>query len=287
MNSKKQQIINAAYSLFISKGYNPTSIQDILDEATVSKGTFYNYFTSKSECLVAIMESIGSEIRQKRMAAAVGKAIDDPKILAEQLCIRIQLNREKNLFSLYESIFYSQDEELKKFAKTTYVSEMEWITSRIIDVYGKKSEPYALENAAMIHGTIQQLIHLWKLLSPNELPTEELASFVIRRLHASVTKQIETGDHFLGEMKLSHIKPAESISIGELSSKLKASAELLDEIEEKNAKQLVMFLSEELALAEPRKLVIESVLSTLAKYPLHEAELVILLEQVWKQLQKL
>nr|WP_316046122.1 TetR/AcrR family transcriptional regulator [Planococcus glaciei] len=38
MNLKKQQIINAAYTLFINKGYNASSIQDILDEAGVSKG---------------------------------------------------------------------------------------------------------------------------------------------------------------------------------------------------------------------------------------------------------
>ncbi|WP_442956966.1 TetR/AcrR family transcriptional regulator [Planococcus sp. MB-3u-03] len=44
----KQQIINAAHRLFIQKGYNASSIQDILDEAGISKGTFYNYFTSKS-----------------------------------------------------------------------------------------------------------------------------------------------------------------------------------------------------------------------------------------------
>jgi hypothetical protein len=41
-----------------------------------------------------------------------------------------------------------------------------------------------------------------------------------------------------------------------------------------------------LIVAEPRKIVIESVLSTLANYSLHEPELVVLLEQVWKQLRK-
>src|SRR5690606_31520965 len=171
MNSKKQQIINAAYSLFINKGYIASSIQDILDEAGVSKGTFYNYFTSKNECLIAILESVASEIRQKRMAAAVGRSIDDPELLAEQLCIRIQLNREKNLFSMYESIFYSQDEDLKKFAKTIYISEMDWIASRIVELFGEKAKPYALENAAIVHGSIQQLMHMWKLTSIEELPT--------------------------------------------------------------------------------------------------------------------
>lgn len=285
MNLKKQNIIDAAYSLFINKGYNASSIQDILDEAGVSKGTFYNYFTSKTECLIAIMESIGSEIRQKRMAAAVGKSLDDPEVLAEQLCIRIQLNREKNLFALYESIFYSQDEELKKFSKGAYVAELEWIASRIIDVFGKEAEPYALDNAAIVHGSIQQLIHLWKLSSNDELPTHELSAFVIRRLKTAITLQIKTGDRFIRETKVFAKESAEAFSLEELSFKLKDNSESIHE--DKDTKQLVSFLADELAAANPRKILIESALSTLANNNSHEPVLLVLLEQVWKQLHNL
>ena len=287
MSPKKQQIINAAYSLFISKGYIASSIQDILDVAGVSKGTFYNYFTSKTECLIAIMESIGSEIRQKRMAAAVGKSIDDPQLLAEQLCIRIELNRQKNLFALYESIFYAQDEELKKFARDTYISELEWISSRIIDVFGKGAEPYALDNAAVVHGSVQQLIHMWKICSKDDLPTNELSAFVIRRLKAAVTLQIKTGDRFIQEKTISTMKPLEDISLQELSMKLKVASESFHEEEDDDTNQLIAFLVDELVAPSPRKILIESVLSTLANNNnTYEPDLVILLEQVWKQFQK-
>jgi AcrR family transcriptional regulator len=283
MNLKKQQIINAAYALFITKGYNASSIQDILDEAGVSKGTFYNYFTSKTECLIAIMDSIGSEIRQKRMAAAVGKPFNDPEVLAQQLCIRIQLNREKNLFALYESIFYSQDEELKKFAKEIYINEINWIKSRIIEVFGEKAEPYALENAAVVHGSIQQLIHIWKYSNTEELPTDELAAFVIRRLTAALTQQIDSGDRFIREMNVSAETPMDTLSREELSNKLK---QLLFDEEEDTA-QLITFLAEELLAENPRKVLLESVLSTLAQSNSYEHELVIALELAWKELQKM
>lgn len=285
MNPKKHQIINAAYTLFINKGYNASSIQDILNEAGVSKGTFYNYFTSKAECLIAIMESIGSEIRQKRMAAAVGKSVEDSEVLAEQLSLRIRLNREKNLFALYESIFYSKDEILKNFAKVTYMAELDWIATRIIDVFGKEAEPYALENAAIAHGSIQQLTNVWKLASSEELPTDELSAFVIRRLNTAIANQLASGDRFLPELEMPVESPTKVLSVEELSRKLDAITKLLDEDE--NSKQLVAFLSDELAAAEPRKALIESVLTTLAHADLHESELLILLEQVWKQLPKL
>lgn len=285
MNSKKQNIINAAYSLFINKGYNASSIQDILDEAGVSKGTFYNYFTSKTECLIAIMESIGSEIRQKRMAAAAGKPINDPQVLADQLSIRIQLNREKNLFSLYESIFYSQDQELKEFSKVAYMKELDWITSRIIDIFGKEAEPYALDNAASVHGSIQQLVHIWKLTSNEDLPTDKLAAFVVRRLEVDIAYQVASGERFIKELDLSPEKMAENLTLEELGKQLDTYSQLLEE--DKDTQQLISFLAEELPVEKPRKALIESVLGTLANNVPHEAEILVLLEQVWKKIAKL
>lgn len=285
MNPKKQQILNAAYDLFINKGYNSSSIQDILDEATVSKGTFYNYFGSKAECLMAIMDSIGSEIRQRRMAAAVGKQSNDPEVLAEQLFIRIKLNLEKNLFSLYESIFYSQEPELKSFSIKQYSLEMEWISSRIIDVFGKEAAPYALENAAFVHGYVQQLIHIWRLVSEDALPADKLSSFVIRRLQATIALQIAAKDTFIGNLKLPLAKSADNIELEELSPMLATYAEKLKK--QKNTQQLVQFLATELAAETPRKALIESVLTTLANDDRTEAELSIMIEQVWKHLDEI
>lgn len=285
MNPKKQNIINAAYTLFIHKGYNASSIQDILDEAGVSKGTFYNYFTSKTQCLIAIMESIGSELSQLRMAAAAGRPATDPQVLADQLSIRIKLNREKNLFSLYESIFYSQDQELKEFSKLTYLKELDWIASRIVDVFGKKAQPYALDNAAALHGSIQQLFHLWKVTSHSELPTDELASFVVRRLEVTMAHQMASGDRFIKETGLYPKQHAENLSPQELGLQLAAYSK--SSAEDAATSELVAFLGDELQAIKPRKVLIESVLGTVAHNTGLEAELLALLEQVWKQLAKL
>ncbi|MFA9464974.1 MAG: TetR/AcrR family transcriptional regulator [Velocimicrobium sp.] len=39
----------AARELFVKKGYEQTSIRDILEIVDIAKGTFYYYFTSKEE----------------------------------------------------------------------------------------------------------------------------------------------------------------------------------------------------------------------------------------------
>lgn len=46
-NSKRDLILDAAYDLFIDKGYWDTKIIDIADAAGIGKGTVYEYFESK------------------------------------------------------------------------------------------------------------------------------------------------------------------------------------------------------------------------------------------------
>ncbi len=58
---KKENVSNCALELFSRKGYYQTSIEDIANEANVSKGLFYHYYTSKEELFEEIViESIES-----------------------------------------------------------------------------------------------------------------------------------------------------------------------------------------------------------------------------------
>ena len=45
--NKRNRLLSSAYNLFINKGINKTTIQDIVDAARVAKGTFYLYFEDK------------------------------------------------------------------------------------------------------------------------------------------------------------------------------------------------------------------------------------------------
>lgn len=51
---KRQELLNTAERLFCRKGYEGTSVQDILDDLRLSKGGFYHHFASKEEVLKAL-----------------------------------------------------------------------------------------------------------------------------------------------------------------------------------------------------------------------------------------
>lgn len=277
MNPKKQQILNAAHSLFTTKGYMTTSLQDILDEAKVSKGTFYHHFAAKSDCLMAIIESIISEVQQRRRAAAANHSADDPEVLVEQLSIRLEMNRQRNLHALYESIFHTQEPELKSFAISNYKDEVYWLAHRIVDLFGEGAEPYALDHAAILHGSMQHLIQVWNLHMDEEFNPAELARYLIGRLTRSIGYDMAEGNVFLKSTRLPGLENSERMPADELSERLQQAARAY----EGDGSELLQFLSEELAAASPRPVLMESALTSLGKLST-SPQLAVLLEQTWR-----
>lgn len=67
---RRNEILDAAETLFTTKGYNETTIIDILKAVGIAKGTFYYYFKSKEEVLDAILVRLIDGDREKMQAVA-------------------------------------------------------------------------------------------------------------------------------------------------------------------------------------------------------------------------
>ncbi len=72
--SKRNEILDAGRRLVETKGYEPMTIQDILDEAHISRGAFYHYFDSKQALLEGIVDRM-FDIAEDLIAPI----IDDPQ----------------------------------------------------------------------------------------------------------------------------------------------------------------------------------------------------------------
>ena len=56
INKTKAKITKVAWQLFHEKGYNETTIDDIIAASGTSKGSFYHYYSSKDELLSSLSE---------------------------------------------------------------------------------------------------------------------------------------------------------------------------------------------------------------------------------------
>ncbi|XSG83276.1 MAG: TetR/AcrR family transcriptional regulator [Methyloligella sp. ZOD6] len=58
---RRKELIDSAQTLFFSKGYEATTVADIMQDAGVSKGGFYHHFSAKEDLLEALGERLAAE----------------------------------------------------------------------------------------------------------------------------------------------------------------------------------------------------------------------------------
>lgn len=76
----REKIINTAWKLFYEKGFGDTSINDIIREADISKGTFYYYFRSKDDLLGTLSEILDREYERLESEEPEGMSCYDKLI---------------------------------------------------------------------------------------------------------------------------------------------------------------------------------------------------------------
>jgi len=81
---RKNELINVATDLFMKKGYEETSVSDIVKKAKVAQGTFYYYFESKEQIIDAIVDRF-----QKEMLQLAEKLVDDKKLNSIEKFLKI------------------------------------------------------------------------------------------------------------------------------------------------------------------------------------------------------
>jgi AcrR family transcriptional regulator len=83
---RKDRIYDAALALLDEKGFAATHMRDISERAELAVGTLYNYYSSKYDLYMEIMEEKWAEINryhQKRVVEAVQRGTDLLAVLKE------------------------------------------------------------------------------------------------------------------------------------------------------------------------------------------------------------
>jgi AcrR family transcriptional regulator len=52
---RRLEILDAAQGLFLSRGYDATTVNDLLNAVGISKGAFYHHFAAKEDVLQALV----------------------------------------------------------------------------------------------------------------------------------------------------------------------------------------------------------------------------------------
>jgi|ERR1700683_3169429 len=73
----RERILEAAIGLFWEKGYGETSLAELMSRADVNAGSFYHFFKSKENLLVAVLERY-TEMLHSVLLAPIYEKVSDP-----------------------------------------------------------------------------------------------------------------------------------------------------------------------------------------------------------------
>lgn len=113
---RKAEILAVAQRLFFSVGYENTSVNSIIQEAGISKGAFYHYFTTKDDLVAALTEQF-----REQLIVRLTEILEMPISALEKLNLlfqRTQTEKFKNLdkLKMYFQVLY-EDNNIKLTTK--------------------------------------------------------------------------------------------------------------------------------------------------------------------------
>ena len=83
---RRKKILDAARTEFILSGYDGASLNDIIREAEISKGSLYYYFEDKADLYITVLNHVMEKAQQKVGGIAVGEFTDDFWVDIKNFC---------------------------------------------------------------------------------------------------------------------------------------------------------------------------------------------------------
>jgi AcrR family transcriptional regulator len=115
-DERMQELLDAAAALFVEKGYQRTTVQDILDRVGVAKGTFYHYFEAKVDLLHELAERFMETMNEELSIIAVREgcsAMDKLRLITE--LSRSYTNHDRKLYTrmILKALYMEENLELR------------------------------------------------------------------------------------------------------------------------------------------------------------------------------
>lgn len=184
---KRQRILEAAMSIFATKGFNNGSLLEIGEQAGVTNAGIIHHFGSKDQLLVAMLEYRD----HSDVAELEGKHIPDGEALFEHLIHTVRLNVERRgvvqLYAVLCADSVTEGHPAQEYFRQRFVGLREMVTGALRDIVPGVPEERLNLAASSIIATMDGLQVQW-LLDPEAVDMPEAVGFAI----SAVIEQLRT-----------------------------------------------------------------------------------------------
>lgn len=74
--SLKEQLVDRSAAVFLERGFNAASVNDIVQAAGVPKGSFYNHFVSKEALAIEVLRRYVDDLGLRELAEPAGSPLE-------------------------------------------------------------------------------------------------------------------------------------------------------------------------------------------------------------------
>jgi len=125
-HERKNEILDTAQEIFLTKGYKQTSVESIIKKVGVAKGTFYYYFKSKEDLLDKLVKRMADKIQIEIKKIVEKKDLDAISKLEKAYSVAGNIKLENiQLIKLMLKILYKKDNLILRYK--VYKSNIELI----------------------------------------------------------------------------------------------------------------------------------------------------------------
>ena len=174
---KRQQIMDAALELFAHIGFHSTSISKIAQSAGISKGLMYNYFDSKEDLVISIMDEGMKVFTEYFDPDKDGVLTPDEFDFFVNKTFETLKNNTK-YWRLYFSIILQTD--VFKLVMAKYESVLNEIMELLVAYYEKQGVEDPMAEAILFGSTLDG-ISMNYVMNPKMFPLDKIQESIIKK----------------------------------------------------------------------------------------------------------
>ncbi|EIT87078.1 TetR family transcriptional regulator [Fictibacillus macauensis ZFHKF-1] len=274
MKPKQKELMEAAATLFASKGFHATSIQEIVQHAGMSKGAFYNYFSSKEELISSLITYFSAKIATQFQEIAEKPASPAQTLRNQMIALYELITKNKQFIMMYFQEQHAlHNEEHRKVMLEMQYRSMRWLKKHLLALYGDEAQPYVGDLILSFQGLQNSYLRIF-IFDESLLTPEDLADFVLHSMDCLFAnmkqKAIETLvavdelDHLFSTLHYEH----ERSVMNQVVSKLHEMRDILHALplppaRRQELQSVVNVLLAESEKKEPNVLIFQGMLATL------------------------
>lgn len=139
---RQAEILKAAEELFKKRGYVNTTVEAIIQEVGIAKGTFYYYFKSKEDILDALVQEMVNQVCKEYRKIADDSEMSAMDKMREMLRGQSKLPEKEN--ELMESLHRPENRELHERINTEVILKVAPLLAQVVE-QGKNESVFNVE----------------------------------------------------------------------------------------------------------------------------------------------